>query len=78
MGGGGPFKVMGLYGSSGFSGGFSGGGSGNPRPITMSSIFKISESIPMVSTDTTTYSVLNERQDRGKDKMNERLPITWK
>lgn len=44
-GAGGPFKVMGLYGSAGFSGGTSGGGSGSPRPITISSIFKISESI---------------------------------
>lgn len=44
-GAGGPFRVMGLYGSAGFSGGTSGDGSGSPRPSTISSMFKISESI---------------------------------
>lgn len=44
-GAGGPFNAIGLYGSAGFAGGASGGGSGNPRPITISSMFKISESI---------------------------------
>ena len=36
---------MGLCGSAGFTGGTSGGGSGRPRPITISSMFKMSESI---------------------------------
>ena len=37
--------MMGLRGSAGFSGGTSGGGSGNPLPITISSMFRIPESI---------------------------------
>lgn len=45
---GGPFRMTGLYGAAGFSrggAGGGGGGSGKPRPITMSSMFKMSESI---------------------------------
>lgn len=45
VGAGGPLIVMGLYGSAGFSGGASEGVSGSPLPNTISSIFKISESI---------------------------------
>lgn len=53
-GAGGPFRMTGLYGSAGFSwGGTGGGGSGKPRPNTMSSMFKMSESILRHSCDTT-------------------------
>lgn len=45
MGAGGPLIVIGLYGSADFSGGASEGVSGSPLPKTISSIFKISESI---------------------------------
>lgn len=45
MGGGGPLIVIDLYGSADFSGGASEGVSGSPLPNTISSIFKISESI---------------------------------
>lgn len=60
-GGGGPFKLTGLRGSAGFSAGTSGGGSGNARPITISSMFKISESIPiewLVSADAQLYFLI--------------------
>lgn len=42
---GGPLILIGLYGSADFSGGASEGVSGSPLPNTISSIFKISESI---------------------------------
>lgn len=45
VGAGGPLIVIGLYGSDDFSGGASEGVSGSPLPNTISSIFKISESI---------------------------------
>lgn len=45
VGAGGPLIVIGLYGSADFSGGASEGVSGSPLPNTISSIFKISESI---------------------------------
>lgn len=45
VGAGGPLIVMGLYGSADFSGGASEGVSGSPLPNTISSMFKISESI---------------------------------
>lgn len=45
VGAGGPLIVIGLYGSADFSGGASDGVSGSPLPNTISSIFKISESI---------------------------------
>lgn len=45
VGAGGPLILIGLYGSADFSGGASEGVSGSPLPNTISSMFKISESI---------------------------------
>lgn len=74
-GAGGPFKVIGLRGSAGFSGGTSGGGSGNPRPITISSMFKIPESILVywvVSTGTHNNIPGLHKRTRQKQRKHER------
>ena len=65
---GGPLKLMGLYGAAGFAGGTSGGGSGNARPITISSMFKISESILVnwVISTVTQNSLLKEGKNNDK------------
>lgn len=63
VGAGGPLIVIGLYGSADFSGGASEGASGSPLPNTISSMFKISESILVQS-----YSVFSRGPRLSRNK----------